>query len=306
LGTHPAIGGVGGRVRELHQDTPGDRFRGFFMKQDRGEQRLEGVELFGGCTLYPTELLRNVGGYFSPLRNSFEDFDICHRVQRAGKQTVYTPMAKGWHHKRDSITSALDTLFSWSYPHWEDGSWIFSYDWLKNVDAKEPPRFYYQELVSSSIARLSYKINSQLPANLARLEQEGITSELRLLAGVFVVRSIVKDLKIFQQLNTSCDSAVRNEVLTLAEDAIVAVLSSSGCSTFGREYVALIEDLLGGKGLRDFGGETLQSFLLRVKSRSLPEEAIDLLAVILEGLGQLPHRLQGVSASDLRAESSKR
>lgn len=217
LRAEPTVSGVGGRVTERYHDDIGDLFRSVYMKQDRGDQPLQQIDLFGGCTLYRTDALRCVGGYTETLRNSFEDFDISRRVQESGGATRYCPTARAQHIKRDTVRSALDTLYRWSYPHWESDQALASHDWFQS--RIEYPQWYYERAVSSSIDTLSYKMKSDLALALGRIRDN---SDSRLLVALLLypVRATLQDLIFYRD----CGGYDYQHVCSVTLDAVATVM----------------------------------------------------------------------------------
>lgn len=187
----PGIVGAGGRVTERHRTELGDLFRSHYMKQDRGEVLLEDIDLFGGCTLYRRSALVEIGGYTEMLRNSFEDFDVARRVRERGGKTRYVPTARGEHMKRDTVISAVDTLYRWSYPHWERDARLSRHNWFR--ERIDYPRYYYESAVADRIETLDFKIRSDLKAAVDRLTT---CSDRRLVYPLILypIRAMLRDL----------------------------------------------------------------------------------------------------------------
>jgi GT2 family glycosyltransferase len=286
--SNTALKGVGGRVQEFYKDTPADRFRAEFTKQDRGELEIVDADLFGGCTLYYLDTLKKIGGYFSPLRNSFEDFDVSQRVKKSTGKTLYCPTALAWHYKKDSIQSALDTLYRWSYPHWEDDSWIFKYDWLNNPEAKEIPENFYQNLVSVDFERVAYKIKEQLRINFDRFNIPNIKDEMLFLNSVFIIRSILNDSKNFFTLNKTYAEIEKNNITDLVEQTVISVLLLDKFSSYSISVFPLIKDLFVVSNIEKRLTVDLEQLILKVQEFRAQETVIDLLETIISRLAELP------------------
>jgi GT2 family glycosyltransferase len=213
----PSLSGIGGRVTERHTELVGDRFRAHFMKQDRGLEVLRDVDLFGGCTLYRRSALVDVGGYTEMLQNSFEDFDIARRVRERGGTTMYLPTARGEHIKRDTVTSAVDTLYRWSYPHWESDERLAQHNWL--LERIQYPRYYYERAVSSRPENLDYKIKGDMALAAERLRG---CSDPRLLYPLILypMRAVLRDLLNYRE----CQGSLEHEIRELFGDLLATLL----------------------------------------------------------------------------------
>ena len=117
----PEVAGVGGRLQELHTDTPADLWRALHLSQDPGPVRIHPPRfLYGSNTLYDRKRVIAVGGYNERYRTNSEDGDIARKLLGAGYTFTVTPHAKAFHMRRDSVDSALRTLWGWAQAHREE------------------------------------------------------------------------------------------------------------------------------------------------------------------------------------------
>jgi GT2 family glycosyltransferase len=237
ISREPGLSGVGGRVTERYTESVGDLFRSLFMKQDRGEEVLRNVDLFGGCTLYRRSALVEVGGYTEMLRNSFEDFDISRRVRERGGSTIYLPSARGEHIKRDTVISAVDTLYRWSYPHWESDERLAKHNWY--VERIKYPELYYEHAIGSRIENLEYKIRADLTVALERIKN---CTERRVLYPLILypIRAVLRDLINYR----ACNGVGAVKITDLFGDLLCALFSNFISAALARRLSADSYDLL--------------------------------------------------------------
>lgn len=113
----PRLAGVGGRLIEKFLDSPGDLWRARHLTQDLGElRRYMPLFLPGGNTLYRKDRLDAVGGYDERRRTNGEDSALCRALREAGDAFVFTPLARSFHQRRDTLDSAFRTY--WRYDYW--------------------------------------------------------------------------------------------------------------------------------------------------------------------------------------------
>lgn len=125
----PKVVGVGGRLVELHTDTPADLWRALHLSQDPGHGRIYDPRfLFGADTVYHRETVLAVGGYDERFRTNSEDGDIARKLKAEGHTFVVTPNAVARHMRRDTIDSALRTLWNWAFAHREEAGWLRDFD----------------------------------------------------------------------------------------------------------------------------------------------------------------------------------
>lgn len=232
-----SLGGAGGRVTERYAETTGDLFRAHFMKQDRGLDRLLNVDLFGGCTVYRRAVLLEIGGYTEMLRNSFEDFDVSRRVKEKGWGTAYLPNARAEHIKRDTVISAVDTLYRWSYPHWESDERLAKHNWIQ--ERIEYPSNYYESAVSSRVETLDFKLRSDLTLALERIKGCEDTRILYPLI-LYPVRAVLRDLVNYHL----CKGAEAPEVVNHFGEVLALLLRDAVPTSHARQLQHDIEDLI--------------------------------------------------------------
>ena len=116
---NPRVGGAGGRLVELNQETLADRWRSLHMIQHLGPERISDADfLFGHGTLYRKAALEEVGLYYERLRTNREDEYIAKRLLAADYSLVYQPEAVVEHVKTDTVKSLLGHYWRW---------WFFGY-----------------------------------------------------------------------------------------------------------------------------------------------------------------------------------
>jgi GT2 family glycosyltransferase len=231
------LGGAGGRVTERHTDTVGDLFRAHFMRQDRGEEPLENVDLFGGCTMYRRAVLVEVGGYTETLRRSFEDFDVSHRVRARGWKTAYVPSARAEHIKRDTIISAVDTLYHWSYPHWESDEVLAKHNWL--AERIDPPINYYESAVSVRIQTLDLKLHKDMSLARERIQR---CDNVRLLYPLILypVRALLRDVITYR----TCGGPESEQVIEICTNMLVHIFQKALKPPLAAKIEVDIKDLM--------------------------------------------------------------
>jgi glycosyltransferase involved in cell wall biosynthesis len=115
----PRVGGAGGRLVELNQDTLADKWRSLHMVQHLGPALISDADfLFGHGTLFRKAALEEVGLYYERLRTNREDEYIAKRLLAADYSLVYQPSAVVEHIKTDTVKSLLGTYWRW---------WFFGY-----------------------------------------------------------------------------------------------------------------------------------------------------------------------------------
>lgn len=113
----PCIAGAGGKLIEVHQEAPPDRWRARHMAQQQGPRRICTPEgLFGSNTLFVREAVLAAGGYDDQHRTNGEDVALCHALRGAGYGFFYTPNAIAYHERTDTIRSVVRTSWSWVAP----------------------------------------------------------------------------------------------------------------------------------------------------------------------------------------------
>ena len=114
--TAPDIAGVGGAGVEVHRVTRADDWRARHAQQWFGPRaNPEAPFLFGLCAAYRVAALRAVGGFDTRLRTNAEDMDMGLRLRGAGYRLVYTPEARVYHQRADTLTSLVKTMDRWYY-----------------------------------------------------------------------------------------------------------------------------------------------------------------------------------------------
>ena len=111
------LGGVGGMLVEQHTDSLPDAWRARHLAQHWGDVRLCPPNfLFGSNSVFRKEAVLDVGGYDERYRTNAEDAELCVRLRDRGYDLCYTPAAKAYHLRRDTLESLLRTR--WNYEFW--------------------------------------------------------------------------------------------------------------------------------------------------------------------------------------------
>lgn len=113
---NPSTAAVAGRGVEANVQNAYDRFRARFFSQGLGLRRIEraGV-LFGLCSAYRREVLREMGGFDPEFRTNGEDFDLSFRLRSRGFRIVYNPSLVVHHHRHDDGPSFYRMVYRWFY-----------------------------------------------------------------------------------------------------------------------------------------------------------------------------------------------
>lgn len=140
LDTHPAVGMVGGQLRDATNRLQPSCFRFYrlatvmyrrtglgrtprgradlkrFLMRDIDHARPRPVEwLMGSCLLVRRRAVEEVGGMDERFFLYFEDVDWCRRFWLAGWQVMYVPGAQFIHfHQRQSQGTLRDTMVNWA------------------------------------------------------------------------------------------------------------------------------------------------------------------------------------------------
>ncbi len=114
----PETAGVGGMLIEQFTDTAPDAWRARHMPQHWGSARQYPVPvLFGSNAIFRRETLLGVGGYDEYFRSNAEDVNMCARLRAAGCKLAYTPAAKAFHQRRDTVESLLRTRWNYEFAY---------------------------------------------------------------------------------------------------------------------------------------------------------------------------------------------
>lgn len=111
------LAGVGGMLVEQHTDSLPDAWRARHLAQHWGDMRLcPPTFLFGSNSVFRREAVLDVGGYDERYRTNAEDGEISVRLRHRGYGLCYTPAARAYHLRRDTLESLLRTR--WNYEFW--------------------------------------------------------------------------------------------------------------------------------------------------------------------------------------------
>lgn len=112
----PRAVGVGGRLIEVHQENPADRWRAAHLSQLLGPVRRCPPDMLPGSnTVYLREEVVHAGGFDPARKTNAEDADLCRRLLERGKLFTYAPHAVAWHTRSDTAPSVLQTAWRWHY-----------------------------------------------------------------------------------------------------------------------------------------------------------------------------------------------
>lgn len=114
------------------------------------------------------------------------------------------------------------------------------------------------------------------------------SEQLRFLAGVFLVRSILKDVQLFYRLNRAYDEMIKQAFVKLIERAIRSVLHCEPCASFGQEALPLVADLFTTEGIRAERPLTPDELTCELSSCRLPEDALAIVESVVVALSGLP------------------
>lgn len=103
---------------ERHTDTPPDAWRARHMPQHWGDARqYPAPVLFGSNAVFRRDALLDVQGYDECFRTNTEDVNLCARLRAAGHKFLYTPTARAFHQRRDTVESLLRTRWNYELAH---------------------------------------------------------------------------------------------------------------------------------------------------------------------------------------------
>ena len=112
----PDVAGVGGQGIEAHRVTRADDWRARHGQQWHGSRPSAAAPfLYGLCAAYRRDALYAVGGFDTTLRTNAEDVEIGLRLRRAGWRLVYTPDARVYHQRADTLPSLVKMVDRWYY-----------------------------------------------------------------------------------------------------------------------------------------------------------------------------------------------
>jgi glycosyltransferase involved in cell wall biosynthesis len=164
------LSGVGGRLIEMHSDTPPDHWRTVHMSQDPGMLRWyldtfpkgrnltdEEIQFYltdihfltGSNNVFRREAITAVGGYDERHRTNAEDVYLCRKLKHAGFHLCFAPNLRAHHNRRDSLRSLLKT--AWNYPYWARMDQGFYCDILKLMDLFKDHIIYGHWLLMSDM-----------------------------------------------------------------------------------------------------------------------------------------------------------
>ncbi|MCX5700968.1 MAG: glycosyltransferase [Candidatus Omnitrophica bacterium] len=112
----PGIAGAGGRLDNYnYRENILDRWRALRMVQHWGDKPINPDFLFGCDTVFYRNALVDVGLYDERLRTNGEDHDISEKLLKKGYEIKYSPLARVYHLRKDSLESLLDTFWRYNF-----------------------------------------------------------------------------------------------------------------------------------------------------------------------------------------------
>jgi glycosyltransferase involved in cell wall biosynthesis len=110
------VAGVNGPLIETNCKGIANKWRSIHMNQSWGQSYLENPPfLYGNNSLFKKNILNKIGQYNKIHKTNYEDIDISRRILKAGYKLIYTPEAKTYHHRKDTIMSALERCWKWNF-----------------------------------------------------------------------------------------------------------------------------------------------------------------------------------------------
>lgn len=110
---NPRAVGVGGKLVEMHTDTPPDKWRAKYLSQDPGDHRISPIEALNGSNVvFLREAVLEVGGYDERYRTNGEDINICRKLDAASYELTSIPYAVAHHYRKDTASSVLRTAWN--------------------------------------------------------------------------------------------------------------------------------------------------------------------------------------------------
>jgi len=133
------LGGVMGRLDELHDTTLPDQWRAVHMGQHHGDEPKPDVPHLYGCNgLWLKDALMRAGGHDPLYKTNGEDCDCSDRVHGQGYRLAYEPAARCRHLRRDTLESVLRTIWRYHTPYYEYRYGLFSTGDIADVMKKLP------------------------------------------------------------------------------------------------------------------------------------------------------------------------
>jgi len=133
------LGGVMGRLDELHDTALPDQWRAIHMAQHHGDAAQPDVLQLYGCNgLWLREALLRAGGHDPQYRTNGEDCDCSDRVHALGYRLAYEPAARCRHLRRDTLESVMRTIWRYHTPYYEYRFGLFSTGQIADVLKKLP------------------------------------------------------------------------------------------------------------------------------------------------------------------------
>jgi|GEM_PF-3697743 len=224
--THCAVG-VGGDLIESETKSIADKWRARMMAQTHGGAEKIGINLFGCNTLHRVATLLEVGGFNPRYTKAYEDIDISQRLIKAGHKLVYTPTARCFHLRKDTVTTVLRSAFAWRLPRNEEqsvyedlsvhmGKWVSTF----KEDLREL-HMLLEEGEESAKGELSFPCLVQLFANpiqdLSVIATRSQSMSMRSLCGVgtAMILVVLKQSLLAEELKAKVGVALKPFIDTL-------------------------------------------------------------------------------------------
>lgn len=128
--------GVGGKLMELYSVYLPDQWRTNHAAQHWGDEKTENPDFIHGAnSVYRRDVLIHAGLYNEKYKTNGEDCDISYRLFKMGCKLVlvYEPLAVAHHLRQDTLTSVMNTYWSYHTPFHRDMDKLGSYTNLRKL-----------------------------------------------------------------------------------------------------------------------------------------------------------------------------
>lgn len=110
------VAGAGGKLIETNKKGIANKWRTIHMQQSWGDKILKNPPfLYGNNCLYKKPILEKLGGYNNKYKTNYEDYAISKKIMENHHQLIYTPSAKVYHYRKDTITTVLTAFWRWIF-----------------------------------------------------------------------------------------------------------------------------------------------------------------------------------------------
>jgi len=119
--THREVAAVGGRLLEHDTRSALGAWRAARLRHHWGDRRVLNPEFLSGSNIVMRrDAFGLAGPYDERFRSNYEDVDLSRRLRGEGLDLAYEPGALGWHHRQDTVGTALRTHWGW-HSHIHEG-----------------------------------------------------------------------------------------------------------------------------------------------------------------------------------------